>query len=240
MTDHAALVTGASTGIGHAIARALLEDGYGVTICSRTAERLDAAAAELSAHGDVYAVRADVSDADQVNNLIAAHRQRFGRLDVLVNNAGTAVGGPLSAAPVEHLDAQIASNLRSNWLVTAAAIPLLEAAGRGHGRALVVTSSSILGRYGQARTPAYSASKAALFALSQSVHQELAGSGVRVTTLAPAYVETPMTEPLPLDRETLIRPEDVAEAVRFLTRLSANCAVPEIQMLRREDRFLTA
>lgn len=241
MSDLAALVTGASTGIGRAIAHTLLEDGYAVTICSRTPERIEAAGTELAAVGEVNVIAADVSRAEDVQRLVAGHEERFGRLDVLVNNAGTVVAGALSAAPVEELDASMAANVRSNWLVTAAAIPMLKAAGEEHGQALLVTTSSILGRYGQWFVPAYSASKAALFALSQAVQQELADSGVRVTTLAPAYVATPMTEPLQhLDRDKLIRPEDVAEAVRFLTRLSRNCVVPEIQMLRPEDHLLSA
>jgi NAD(P)-dependent dehydrogenase (short-subunit alcohol dehydrogenase family) len=168
------------------------------------------------------------------------HEQRFGRLDVLVNNAGALLPGPLTAVPVPQLDSQLASNLRSAWLVTAAAVPLLQAAGGEHGRALIVNTSSIVGRYPQPRAAAYSASKAALFALSQSTQQELAASGVRVTTLAPAFVATPMTEPLPLDPEDLIGPEDVAEAVRFLTRRSARVVIPELQMLRPADRLLAA
>lgn len=241
MDDRAALVTGASTGIGREIARMLLEEGYGVTICGRTAEKLQTAANGLSALGEVEAVTADVSDSDAVSRLIDAHARRFDRLDVLVNNAGIALVGALSSTSVEQLDQAISANLRSSWLVTAAAIPLLKDAGLEHRRALIVNTASILGRYAQPFLAAYSASKAALFALSQSVQQELADSGVRVTTLAPAYVATPMTERLEhLKQDELIRPADVAEAVRFLTRTSANCAVPEIQMLRPVDRLLAA
>ena len=118
---------------------------------------------------------------------------------------------------------------------------MLKLAGGEHGRALVVNTSSILGRYARANTPAYSSSKAALFALSQSVQQELADSGVRVTTLAPAFVATPMTAAIPhLKPEELIEPQDLAEAVRFLTRLGPNAVVPEIQFLGVRDRLLPA
>jgi NAD(P)-dependent dehydrogenase (short-subunit alcohol dehydrogenase family) len=241
MATHAALVTGASTGIGHAIAQTLLEDGYGVTICSRTPERIEAAAAELAAHGDVLAVTADVSDEADVARLLDAHEQRFGRLDVLVNNAGAGAAGPLTQTPVAQLDATLASNVRSAWLVSAAATPLLRAAGAEHGRALIATTASVLGRYAQAWSPAYSASKAALFALSQSLQHELAGAGVRATVIAPAYVATPMTAPLErLNPDDLITPQDVAEVVRFLTRLSRTATVPEVQLLGPSDHLLAA
>ena len=240
-TSRAALITGGSTGIGLAIAETLLKDGHGVTICARNPERLTAAAGQLRRWGDVHTVQADVTDQAAVRRLVTEHEQRFGRLDVLVNNAGAVVVGPLSSAPVEQLDHALAANLRAHWLVTAEAIPLLTAAGEEHRRALVVNTSSILGRYAQPSTPAYSASKAALFALSQAVQLELAGSGVRATTLAPAFVATPMTDAIPhLDSAQLIEPQDLAEAVRFLTRLGPNTVVPEIQLLGVRDRLLSA
>lgn len=237
----AALVTGASTGIGLAVAEMLLKDGHDVTICGRDPERLAAAGERLHPWGSVHPVTADVTEQDDVSRLVAEHATRFGRLDVLVNNAGAAAVGPVSSAPIEQLDQAIAANVRAHWLVTAEAIPLLTAAGKEHGRALVVNTSSILGRYPQPHTPAYSASKAALTALSQSAQQELAASGVRVTSLAPGFVATPMTSGIPhLRSEELIEPGDLAEAVRFLTRLGPNAVVPEIQMLGIRDRLLRA
>jgi NAD(P)-dependent dehydrogenase (short-subunit alcohol dehydrogenase family) len=233
------LVTGGSSGIGLAVARALLEDGYGVTICSRNAERVETAGAELGSAGEVHGVVADVSVRADVERLVGAHTERFGRLDVLVNNAGTVALGSVGGTPVEQLDEAFAGNVRSTWLMSASAGPLLRAAGEEHGQAVLVTVSSILGRYGQSITAAYSASKAALFALTQAIHHELVGSGVRATTLAPAFVATPMTEPLAhLDRDGMIRPEDVAETVRYLTRLSPTCSVPEIRLYRPVDHLL--
>ncbi len=237
----AALVTGASTGIGYAIAEMLLKDGHDVTICGRDPERLAAAEARLRPWGDVHAVAADVTDHADIRRLVGEHAARYGRLDVLVNNAGVVTVGPVSTAPIDQLDHAIASNVRAHWLVIAETIPLLTEAGREHGRALVVNTSSILGRYPQPNTPAYSASKAALIALSHAVQQELAESGVRVTTLAPAFVATPMTSGIPhLRNEDLIAPADLAEAVRFLTRLSPNAVVPEIQLFGSRDRLLRA
>jgi NAD(P)-dependent dehydrogenase (short-subunit alcohol dehydrogenase family) len=237
--SRAALVTGGSSGIGLAVARILIDDGFGVTICARTAERLAEAEAELASHGDVHAVVADVADEIAVDRLIQSHQERFDRLDLLVNNAGSVTIGTVSTGGVAPLDDQLASNVRPAWMVTAASTPLLKKAGAEHGQATVVTVSSILGRYGQAIMAAYSTSKAALFALTQAIHDELAASGVRATTVAPAYVATPMTEPLAhLDRDGMIRPEDVAETVRYLARLGRTCVVPEIHLLRPVDRLL--
>lgn len=235
----AALVTGGSSGIGLAVARTLLDDGNDVTICGRDSGRLDEAAALLASHGEVQAVVADVTDQVSVDRLVRLHRERFGRLDTLISAAGAVGLGGVTSSPVEDLDSMFSANVRSSWMVVRAAHELLRAAGQEHGRAVVVTVGSVLGRHGNALTAAYSTTKAALFGFSQALHDELAESGVRVTTIAPAFVATPMTEPLAdLDRAAMIRPDDVGEAVRFLTRLSSSCSIPEIMMLRTEDRFL--
>lgn len=236
---HAALVTGGSSGIGLATAGVLLADGYEVTICGRNEDRLGAAATALATHGSPHVVRADVTDPAGVEGLMAQHEERFGRLDVLVHCAGAVdLGGVVGAGP-DPLDAMLTSNVRSAWLVSSAAAPLLRTAGQEHGRGVAVVVGSILGRHGQGVTAAYSTAKAALFGMVQALHDELSANGVRATTLAPALVDTPMTEPLAhLDRDSLLRPSDVAEAVRFLTRLSGSCAVPEILLLRSEDRLL--
>ncbi len=240
MSHHAALVTGASTGIGRAVAEALLDDGYGVTICARTPDKLDQAAGELAEHGDVQALVADVGKDEDVTRLLDAHRERFGRLDVLMNNAGVLDGGPLGETPIDQLDALVANNVRSFWLVTTAALPLLKQAGAEHGCALIVTMASIIGHFAQAGTPAYSATKAALIALSQSVHEQLAESGVSATTIAPGFVASPTSAIFPVPPEEMIQPRDIAETVRYLTRLGSNCCIPEIKIVRPVDRMFVA
>ncbi len=235
-----ALVTGGSSGIGGAVAAMLLADGYGVTICGRNSERLEESAARLGVLGDLQAVRADVTDENDVAELIRRHAERFGRLDVLVASAGAVDLGGVGNGDVGSLDAMLEANVRSTWRLIGAANPLLCEAGNEHGAALVVAVGSVLGRYGKAVTAGYSTSKGAVFALMQAVHDELSDRGVRATTIAPAFVSTPMTEPLAhLDREAMIAPDDVAEAVRFLTRLGPTCSVPEILMLQSHDRLLT-
>lgn len=134
--------------------------------------------------------------------------------------------------------AGVAVNLRSVFLMCRAAIPLLRRAGAEHGRALVVNVGSIFGRHGQAGVAAYSASKGGLVAFTQALHGELVADGVRASVVSPGYVDTGLTWWVPGDRDDLIQPTDVAEAVRFLLRTSPACVVPEIQMVRTSDRVV--
>src|SRR5438105_15268088 len=147
-----ALVTGGSSGIGLAIARMLRGEGYGLTIAARTPERLKAAAAELDAHS----VAADVSSEEDCNRLVAAHSERFGSLEVLVNSAGVGVGGSIETLRTKDLDLQLGVNLRGTILVTRASIPLLKAS-----RALVVNLASIAGEVPTPGLSIYGAAKAA-------------------------------------------------------------------------------
>jgi NAD(P)-dependent dehydrogenase (short-subunit alcohol dehydrogenase family) len=238
MEGRAALVTGGSSGIGFAIARALGEDGYGITLSSRRPDKLEAAAKDLSEAGiDVHAVPANMAKEEDIQALAAAHRERFGRLDVLINNAGLGIGSSIEQAETKKLDMQLDVNLRGVYLMLREAIPMLKEAGAEHRKALVVNTASIAGKYGQPWLSAYSATKHAVVGLSQAAHGELSESGVQVTAFCPGFVETPMTdwikEQVPPDK--MIRPEDIAEAVRFLLNTSPACFVPEIQFLRSGD-----
>jgi NAD(P)-dependent dehydrogenase (short-subunit alcohol dehydrogenase family) len=238
MSGRAALVTGGSSGIGLAIARALGEDGYGITLSARRPDKLEAAAQELGQAGiDVQAVPANMANEEEIQALAQAHKDRFGRLDVLVNNAGIGIGAPIEGSETKKLDLQFDVNLRGVYLMLREAIPMLKEAGAEHGKALVVNTASIAGKFGQPWLSAYSATKHAVVGLSEAAHGELSESGVQVTALCPGFVETPMTEwvreQVPADK--MIRPEDIAEAVRFLLRTSPNCFVPEVLFVRAGD-----
>ena len=151
MAERAALITGGSSGIGLAIARALGEDGYGVTISARRPDKLEAAAEQLRGEGlDVQAVPAMMTEEDQIVALFAAHRERYGRLDVLVNNAGVGIGEAMTDITTKKLDMQIGANLRGVILATREGLPLLQEAGAEHGKALIVNTASIAGKTGQA------------------------------------------------------------------------------------------
>jgi NAD(P)-dependent dehydrogenase (short-subunit alcohol dehydrogenase family) len=235
VAERAALVTGGSSGIGLAIARALAEDGYGVTVSARRPEKLDAVVERLRADGiDVHSVPANVANEDEIVAVIASHRERFGRLDVLVNNAGVGIGQTIGEVVTKHLDMQLAVNLRAAIIATREAAPLLREAGSEHGKALIVNTASIAGKSGEGWLSVYSATKAGLVGFSQATQKELGGDGIQVTALCPAFVDTAMTEWARehVDPQEMIRPEDIAEAVRFLLRTSRWCLVPEIVFTR--------
>lgn len=233
MAERAALVTGASSGIGLAIARMLLEEGFGVTAVARRGEKLAAAVAELSAD-ELVPFAGDISSEEVVRAAVAAHRDRFGRLDVLVNNAGVGIGGPVSELQTKHLDMQLAVNLRSIALFYRECAELLKAAGRDHRNALVVNTSSIAGKSGQAWLSVYSATKHGVIGFTQAMNKELSGEGIKSCALAPAFVDTAMTDWVKgsVPAEQMIRPADIAEGVRMLLRLSPHCLVPEIVFQR--------
>jgi NAD(P)-dependent dehydrogenase (short-subunit alcohol dehydrogenase family) len=240
----AALVTGGSSGIGLALALALAEDGYGVTVAGRDAGRLAAAADAARARGlELLPVPADVSREDDVRALVAAHCERHGRLDVLVNSAGGGGGGTgVDALPTELLDTNLAVNLRAPFLTTRECLPLLLTAGAEHGKALLVNVSSVAARLGPPTMSAYAAAKAGVLSLTASTRAQVRGRGVQVTALVPGFTATPMTawtEGLGLPPGDLIQPSDLVLALRFLLATSASCEVPEIDFASpAADAFL--
>ena len=238
MAGRAALVTGGSSGIGLAIARALGQDGYSLTVSARRPDKLEQAVAGLRDEGlEVEAVPANMAKEEDILALVEGHKERLGRLDVLINNAGVGIGGEIAEQETKKLDMQLDVNLRAVYLTLRECIPMLKEAGAEHGKALALNTASIAGKFGQPWLAAYSATKAAVVGLSQAAHGELSTSGVQVTAFCPAFVATPMTdwtqESVP--KEEMIQPEDIAEAVRFLLKTSPACMVPEIQFVRPGD-----
>ena len=242
MAEKAALVTGVSSGIWLAIARALGEVGYGLTVSARGPEKLEAAVEDLRSEGlEVQSVPANMADEEDLKKLVEGHRERYGRLDVLINNAGVGIGEAMDSLTTKYVDMQLGVNFRALVLMTRECLPLLREAGAEHGKALLVNTASISGKAGQPWLSVYSATKAAVIGFSQATQKEHAGQGIQVTALAPAFVDTPMTEFVKgqVAAEAMIRPEDIAESVRFLLRTSPNCLVPEIVFLRPGDTMDT-
>jgi NAD(P)-dependent dehydrogenase (short-subunit alcohol dehydrogenase family) len=238
MAERAAIVTGASSGIGLAVARMLGEEGYAVTMAARRAEKLGEAVAGLAAEGlDVRGVPANVSDEAEIEKVVAAHRERWGRLDVLVNNAGVGIGAPLGDILTKHLDMQFDVNVRSIVIFYRECLDLLKAAGAEHGNALVVNTSSISGKRAEAWLSVYSATKHAVVGWTEAMNKELGQQGIKSTALCPAFVDTPMTDFVKgqVKAEEMIRPEDVAESVRYLLKTSPACVIPEIMFTRPGD-----
>jgi NAD(P)-dependent dehydrogenase (short-subunit alcohol dehydrogenase family) len=238
MAERAAIVTGASSGIGLAIAHVLAEEGYGVTMAARRPEKLQAAVDGLAAEGfDVHAVPASLSEESEVQKVVAAHRERYGRLDVLVNNAGVGIGAAVGEIQTKYLDMQIAVNLRQIVLFYRETLDLLKQAGTEHSNALVVNTSSISGKRAEAWLSVYSATKHAVVGWTEAMNKEIGKDGVKSLALCPAFVDTPMTDFVKgqVKAEEMIRPQDIAEAVRFMLRVSPACVVPEIMFVRPGD-----
>ena len=218
-----ALVTGGSSGIGLAIARMLRDEGFALSLAARTAEKLEAAALEL----DAATVAVDVRDEADCERAVAAHIQRYGGLDVLVNSAGIGVAGAIDEQDVKRIDLQLDVNLRGLILVTRAALPHLRTS-----RGLVVNLASIAGTMPVPLLPVYAATKAAVISLTHSLNEALDKDGVRVHALCPAFVDTPMASFTGLPGEELIQPEDCAEVVRMLLRLSPYARIPQVVIER--------
>ena len=221
-----ALVTGGSSGIGLAIARMLHEEGYALTLAARRLERLEAAAAELGA----TAAAVDVQHEEECARLVATHLEAHGGLDVLVNSAGVGIAGRIGDTQTKHFDLQQSVNLRSAFLVTREALPALRTS-----RGYVVNLASIAGTIPTPGLATYGAAKAALVSLSRSLAREEADAGVRVTAICPAFVDTPMASWTGLASEAMIQPEDCAELVRSLLRLSPAARVPVVVIERAGD-----
>lgn len=221
-----ALVTGGSSGIGLAIARMLREEGFDLTLASRTKEKVEAAAAELGAH----AVTADVASEDDCRRTVSEHRERFGGMDVLVNSAGVGIGGTAGSIVAKHIDLQLAVNVRGLLLVTREAIPLLE-----ESRGWIVNLASIAGTVATPGLIVYGATKAAVIALTRSLNAELEPAGVRAIALCPAFVDTPMAEWSGLAGSEMIQPSDCAEIVRLCLRLSPRARIPAVVVERPDS-----
>jgi NAD(P)-dependent dehydrogenase (short-subunit alcohol dehydrogenase family) len=238
MAERAAIVTGASSGIGLAIARVLGEEGYAITMTARRVEKLENAVQELAGDGfDVHAVAANVVEEADIQAVVSAHKQRYGRLDVLVNNAGLGIGAPLGEIQTKRLDTQYQVNLRQIVLFYRECLPLLLEAGAEHRNALVVNTASIAGKRGIGWNSVYSATKHGVVGWTESMNSELAPQGIKSTALCPAFVDTPMTDFIKghVKAEDMITTADVAESVRYLLKTSPTCLVPEIMFLRPGD-----
>lgn len=221
--EKAALVTGGSSGIGFAIARMLRDEGYGLTLVSRRAEKVEGAAAELGAD----AVAANLGDAEECARVVAAHAERFGRIDVLVNSAGIGIAGRVEDLPPKHFDLQVGVNLRGLFAVTQAAIPLLR-----ESRGWIVNLASIAGTLPTPGLATYGATKAAVISLTRSLNEELDADGVRAIAICPGFVDTAMAQWSGIEPAEMIRPEDCAEIVRMCLRLSPYARVPQVVIER--------
>ncbi len=223
LSGRVALVTGASRGIGAAIARALDRAGARVVLTARDVDRLDASAAEL--RHDPVTIVADLADPDAPASVARQALEACGQLDVLVNNAATAARMDTADTDAAVIDLQLAVNVRAPILLVGSLVDALAASGRGS----VVNLSSVSGLVGTPRRAAYAASKGAIDAMTRSLAMELGPRGIRVNAVAPGVVDTDLwarNRAVPgvieqIEAQTPMRrwgrAEDIADAVVFLT-----------------------
>jgi short-subunit dehydrogenase len=231
MPNRAAIVTGASRGIGLALAETLADEGYALTVTARKPDTLQAAAEHLRERGaEVEAVEANLADPDSIAEVVGRHRDRFGRLDVLVNNAGVGIGATATDHQTKHVDLQIDVNLRAIILFYRESIELLRAAGAEHGSALVVNLASLAGKSPQPWLSVYSATKAAVVAYTVAMNKELNNDGVKSVAFCPGFVDTDMADFIKdtVPAETMLKTSDIAEALKFMLRVSPACLISEI------------
>src|SRR5512133_3983375 len=231
MPERAAIVTGASRGIGRAIADVLGEEGYGLTITARKPDTLEQAAHELRGNGyEVEHLAANMADEEAIAEVVARHRERFGRLDVLVNNAGVGIGAAAAEHQTKYVDMQLDVNLRAIVLFYRESLELLRAAGAEHRNALVVNMASLAGKSPSPWLSVYSATKAAVIAYTRAMNKELNAEGIKSVAFCPGFVDTDMTEFIrgTVPPEEMLRTSDITAALRFLLHVSPACVVPEI------------
>lgn len=236
-----ALVTGASSGIGEATARALAAQGSKVALVARRADRIEKLAQEIASNGQTaLAIEADVTDQEQAISAVERTVGDFGRLDIVVNNAGVMLLGPIHGAPTEEWDRMIDVNVKGLLYVTHAALPHLFAATQDSPRKVtdVVNISSVAGRVVNAGAGVYNLTKHGVVAVSEALRQEASRHGVRVTIIEPGFVETelqshnrPEVHERLKERTAKIEPlnsHDIADAIEYAVTRPAHVSLNEM------------
>jgi NADP-dependent 3-hydroxy acid dehydrogenase YdfG len=236
LRNQVAIVTGASSGIGEATALALAAAGCQVAIAARRLDRLRDLAGRISDQGgQSLVIQADVSDEAQVRQMVQKTQAEYGRVDILVNNAGVMLLGPIDGADTEDWRRMINLNVLGLMYATHQVLPLMKAQGRGH----IVNLSSVAGRFANARTGVYNASKWAVGAFSESLRKEVTPHQIRVTLIEPGLVATELPQHItnPESRERslnfyqsikILESEDIAAAILYAVTQPPHVNVNEI------------
>ena len=238
LSGRVALVTGASSGIGDATARALAEAGADVAITARRFDRLDVLATDLQRPGTkVLALAADLMREDECRRIVTATEAHFGRLDILVNNAGVMLLAPVDGSNPADWRTMLELNVLAPMVSSQAALAGMRARGGGH----IVSIASTAGRIANPNVAGYSASKFGLVAFSESLRREVYTDRIRVTVIEPGVVETELREHIPhaATKQAIdswaasmrqLQPEDVANAVLYCVTQPVHVNVNEILM----------
>ena len=230
-----ALVTGGGRGIGRAISLQLGRAGASVVAAARTAEQIEAVTEEITAEGGrAVAVRTDVAQDSDILSLFDQIRERFGRLDVLVNNAGVGLFGPVEEFSAADFDRLVAVNLRGPFLCCQQAMRMMIPQGSGY----IINVSSVVGFKGYPNQSAYTASKHGVMGLTKSLACEARDHGIRVSAILPGGVDTDLIRSArpDLDTSVLMKPRDIAQTVMYLLSLSDDAAVDQVYIRRRASQ----
>ena len=231
LDGNVAIVTGGSRGIGRAISVALAAEGATVVLAARSADSLGEAAELIrQAGGRAETVVTELAQEDSIRDLVRTTKEKFGRLDILINNAGVTHSAKLDETRTEDLDRCWSINVRAPFLLCREALPLLREAPAG----FIVNISSVVGVKGYPLQSAYTASKHALRGMTISLAEELRNTNIRVHVVCPGGVDTGMVDSVRPDicKRDLIRPEEVAELVLYLVTRRGNAVVDELHIRR--------
>lgn len=223
LTDKIAVVTGAGSGIGEAIATLLHEEGAKVVLAGRNKDKLQNVANQL-AQDSVKVVPTDVTKKEEVDELIKMAQQTFGGLDIVINSAGQMLSSKITDYQVDEWDSMIDVNIKGTLYTAKAALPTMLEQLSGH----LINIASISGFEVTKSSTIYSATKAAVHTITQGLEKELAKTGVKVTSISPGMVDTAITATYnPTDRKKL-EPQDIAEAVLYALTQPKHVNVNEI------------
>ncbi|EZX85929.1 hypothetical protein V000_02074 [Staphylococcus aureus FP_N5203 OX] len=223
LTDKVAVVTGAGSGIGEAIATLLHEEGVKVILAGRNKDKLQNVANQL-AQDSVKVVPTDVTKKEEVDELIKIAQQTFGGLDIVINSAGQMLSSKITDYQVDEWDSMIDVNIKGTLYTAQAALPTMLEQSSGH----LINIASISGFEVTKSSTIYSATKASVHTITQGLEKELAKTGVKVTSISPGMVDTAITAAYnPTDRKKL-EPQDIAEAVLYALTQPKHVNVNEI------------
>ena len=221
-----AVVTGAGRGIGKAISVSLARAGCRVVLAARTREQIEAVHKEiLCCGGDALAVPTDLTLDEDIRRLVEESHDKWGGIDILINNAGWGKRASVVNASLADWDRTLRLNLRAPMVLAKATLPHMIAKGEG----AVINIGSVSGKTGEANGAAYSASKFGLIGFTQSLYEEVREHGIKVAVVLPGFVDTPLIPPnRQLDRSKMIQADDIAQTVIFILSSPATCCPVEI------------
>ena len=231
LNGQAAIITGAGRGIGRSVALTLARSGACVSLAARTESELEAVRAEIEdMGGQAWCCPTDVSREEEVIALVRGTAARFGRLDIVVNNAGIGVFGPLAETTTRDWDRIMAINARGPFMVCREALPYL---GKQE-RSFIINVTSVVGFKGYRNQAAYSASKHAVMGMTKALAKEVQEQGIRVHAICPGGVDTQLVRDArpDLDPSVLMQPAEIADLVLFLVTRRGNAVVDEIYVRR--------